>query len=139
MGMSDFPETCNMLQHINCIVPFFIGGKLTETERHCLPGRAPICRLRTFSKKILPGCTEYDFDQHTVSYQLDDSIYKMFYKKHNFQTYSILLRVKERLMITSDEEIEYSIFALFSDIGGGLGIFLGLSFLRFAQYILRFL
>ena len=33
-------------------------------------------------------------------------------------------------MIASDEEQEYGIFALLSDVGGGLGIFLGLSFLR---------
>ena len=39
-------------------------------------------------------------------------------------------------MITSDEEMEYDIFALFSDIGGGLGIFLGLSFLRLLNIML---
>ena len=42
-------------------------------------------------------------------------------------------------MITSDEEMEYDIFALFSDIGGGLGIFLGLSFLRLVNIMLQLL
>ena len=61
---------------------------------------------------------------------MDDSIYKSFYEKLNYTTYSILMKVQENKMITSDEEIEYGIFSLLSDAGGGLGIFLGLSLLR---------
>ena len=44
--------------------------------------------------------------------------------------YLVSLNIQEKTMIASDEEQEYGIFALLSDVGGGLGIFLGLSFLR---------
>ena len=40
------------------------------------------------------------------------------------------LSIQEKLMITSDEQAEYNVLDLFSDIGGGLGIFLGLSIMR---------
>ena len=78
----------------------------------------------------MAGCTEYGFHQNTISYGMDDSIYKSFYARQNYTTYSACLKVKENIMITSDEVVEYDIFALFSDVGGGLGIFLGLSLLR---------
>merc|ERR1712130_90351 len=37
------------------------------------------------------------------------------------------------MMITSSEEAEYTLFDLFSDVGGGLGIFLGLSLVSILQ------
>ena len=87
----------------------------------------------TFSYRVfpsLPGCTEYSFHQQTISYKMDDSIYKKIYETGHYKTFSMLIKVQENKMITSDEEIEYGIFALLSDAGGGLGIFLGLSLLR---------
>ena len=77
-----------------------------------------------------------------------DSIYNRFgyttYSGTVFSTvwfelwlYLASLNIQEKTMITSDEEQEYGIFSLLSDVGGGLGIFLGLSFLRLVSPIFK--
>jgi len=62
---------------------------------------------------------------------MDDAIFKRYYERQNYTIFSALIKVQENIMITSDEEVEYGIFELLSDVGGGLGIFLGLSLLRY--------
>ena len=43
------------------------------------------------------------------------------------QKSEIIANMIKQTMIVSDEKPEYTLFNLFSDVGGGLGIFLGLS------------
>ena len=116
------------------------------------------------SSDCAPGCQEYTFHQNSIFYKSDALLgedlrniiqqfpylkEEDFHEKHNKlaiysglkfwitffkKSISASLSIQEKLMITSDEEAEYNILDLFSDIGGGLGIFLGLSIMRLVSF-----
>ena len=65
-----------------------------------------------------PGCVEYSFHQKAISYTSDETVFAKHLGKLGFSVFAATLNIREKTMVTSDEEAEYTIYDLFSDVGG---------------------